>query len=195
MNPTAVKKIADALTNQQTLTSIMNKSLQIDSGYSAFPTVDLAAAILDNPEAKKVVDWFVGGGADEESVASAIASLLIAARMSPAQPTNSAHKNSSLPPAKILRFNPKGKSVHDTSIEDRVYLAQQGFEPLDREQSDDEAARLAWAVKVAHWRTANSFKDQEEEVKAYKAATAAGVLPTPPKSMQLEAGRTDPPAA
>jgi hypothetical protein len=105
-------------------------------------------------------------------------------------------KKFSLPPAKILRFNLKGKSVLDTSIADRLYLAQHDF-PLSG--SDDECAQSAWALKytdwLIDWRAKNPGKSKEEEHVARDAGIAAGTVPIMPKSMTTRGGRTDPPAA
>jgi hypothetical protein len=96
-------------------------------------------------------------------------------------------KKFALPPAKILRFNLKGKSVLDTSIADRVYLTQRGYTWLS-DASDDEVAESAWAFKIMDWKTRNVGKSAN-------AAIADGTLPPNPKWHRPETGRTDPPAA
>jgi hypothetical protein len=100
-------------------------------------------------------------------------------------------KKFALPPAKILRFNLKGKAVLDTSIADRIYLAQID-EGWRRDHSDDEVANAAWTFKFVDWITSTGRKGDE----ALKAAIADGTLPPqPPTFFQSRAGRTDPPAA
>jgi hypothetical protein len=119
INPTAVQKTMNALTNQETLTSIMKRCWEIDglavkeSHPLQTDSVNLAVAILDNPEASKLVEWFTKE-VQEDEVSAALAALITAVRMTPTQPTNGCtHKNFSehyeslqnlagVPPANIL---------------------------------------------------------------------------------------------
>jgi hypothetical protein len=111
-------------------------------------------------------------------------------------------KKFSLPPAKILRFNLKGKSVLDTSIADRLYLAERD-EGWFAGGSDDKVAEMAWTFKFTDWITSTGRKDMMvakgySRDEALKAAIADGTLPPMPPTYlrsSTETGRTDPPAA
>ena len=78
MNPTAVQKTVDALTNQEILTSIIKKSEQLAHDDI---TIELAGAILNNPDGSKLVDWLADGKDMAEEIASELASLITAVRM------------------------------------------------------------------------------------------------------------------
>lgn len=113
-----VEKVADALTNQEYLTDIINKSVEIEN-QNWMPTVEIAGMILTIPEGISFVQWLTAGkGLTEESVASAIASLLIAARISPAKLAKLELLDNTMPPphpmprsARVLAFNPQGKAI------------------------------------------------------------------------------------
>jgi hypothetical protein len=146
MNPTAVEKTVDALTNQEILTSIFKKSAQL--AHDDF-TIDLAAAILDNPEASKLVTWFTEGGMREENAASELASLITAARMplTKEKPAKEAAKKFVPPLAKVLLFNLEGKAVEDVMSPDRAYMAQY-FRTSIRHFSEEAISDLARAYRA-----------------------------------------------
>jgi hypothetical protein len=112
-------------------------------------------------------------------------------------------KKFSLPTAKILRFNLKGKAALDTSGEDRAYLIKAGFPPrLD--QSDDDCARLAWTLRTGEWfmdfRVRNHFTSKEMENAAFNALMAAGKVPNwltnaPKERQSSNTANPTPPAA
>jgi hypothetical protein len=170
MNPTAVQKTVDALTNQEILTSIIKKSEQIE--HEDF-TIELAGAILDNPEAGKLVDWLADGKDMAEQIASALASLITAARMplTKEKPAKEAAKKFVPPFAKVLLFNVEGKVVVENA-EDRAYLIEKGHPTLD--------VKFASGMKFLDWEKEHSFKTEEERDKAFNALAAS---PNPPRWM------------
>jgi hypothetical protein len=119
MNRTAVKNTMNGLTNQEALTSIFKRLAEIHGLAVNGPaplqseSVDLAVAILDNPEANELVEWITGFPTDDPSehlgegrrlqydeVSAMLAELITAVRMQPIQPPNGVTFSS--PPAKVL---------------------------------------------------------------------------------------------
>jgi hypothetical protein len=147
MNPTAVRKTVDALTNHEILTSIIKKSEQIE--HEDF-TIELAGAILDNPEAGKLVDWLADGKDVTECIASALASLITAARMplTKEKPAKEAAKKFEPPLAKVLLFNLEGKAVEDVMSPDRAYMAQYFKASVLRYFPEKEVSDLARCYRM-----------------------------------------------
>jgi hypothetical protein len=141
MNPTAVQKTVDALTNQEILTSIIKKSEQLAHDDI---TIELAGAILNNPDGSKLVDWLADGKDMAEEIASELASLITAVRMplTKEKPAKEAAKKFVPPLAKVLLFNLEGKAVEDVMSPDRAYMAQY-FRTSIRHFSEEDISELA----------------------------------------------------
>jgi hypothetical protein len=93
-------------------------------------------------------------------------------------------KKFSLPLAKVLTWNPAGKSLLYVPNPDRAYMIEIGHKLLADTRTDDECANFVWAWKFADWlidwRARNVGKSVEEENRAYYAAVAEGTLPPMP---------------
>jgi hypothetical protein len=85
MNPTAVQKAENALTNQRTLTRIINNHYKIqdlDDDNNVDTMIRVGLAILKNAQFKELADWFVvEGGPEELEVAVTLGYLITASRM------------------------------------------------------------------------------------------------------------------
>jgi hypothetical protein len=84
-------------------------------------------------------------------------------------------KKFSLPSAKMLRFNPKGKSVEAIPNDDRAYLATKGFYGpfFDIVKSDQEVANFAFMLKLFDWQ--ERTEDVRESANRAFAASVASV--------------------
>jgi hypothetical protein len=162
LNPTAVEKTMDDLTNQETITSIMNTLAEVTGVSCSECMVDLPVAILKNPAAMEIVEWFMpnaeGRSPDEQDLATFLADFISAVRMLPTtegKPTAATHKEKPkeaakkfVPPlAKVLRFNLEGKAVEDVMSADRVYMAQY-FKASIWRWSEEEISNLAAVYRM-----------------------------------------------
>jgi hypothetical protein len=87
---------------------------------------------------------------------------------------NNTIKKFSLPSAKVLQFNPKGKAVEAIPSDDRAYAAKQGFYDLFFDaMSDQEIAEFAFGLKFFDW--IERTKDVRESAKRAFAASIASV--------------------
>lgn len=184
MNPTVVEKTMDDLTNQETITSIFDTFAEVTSiGYSCQNcNVDLAVAILNNPDGMEIVKWLMpdaeGRSPGEEDLAAFLADFITAVRVLPTpkgKPTKATHKEKPKeavktfvpPPAKLLIFNLKGKAVEDIdSRDDWAYLAKKGF------SSPCVGTDLVPHMQLTDWCASNNFKSEEERDKALNALWA-----------------------
>jgi hypothetical protein len=80
----------------------------------------------------------------------------------------------SFPPAKVLRFNPKGKAVEAIPNDDLAYIAKQGFSRsiFRTFKSDEELAEFAFGLKFFDW-IARTKDVREAADRAFDASVAS----------------------